>query len=106
MPKQSILRHIVMYSFKESTTDAEVEEVVKAFCALPGRIPEVIGFEHGINSSPEGKSEGFTHCFLVSFRDANARDVYIAHPAHQEFVNLVKERREKVIVLDYLIDAN
>jgi hypothetical protein len=104
MSKKSILRHIVMYKFKETATPAQIEEVVRAFCALPGKIPEVVGFEHGVNSSPEGKSDGFTHCFLVSFRNEKARDVYIAHPAHQEFVNIVKERREKVIVFDYLAE--
>jgi hypothetical protein len=38
---------------------------------------------------------------VVSFRDEAGRDVYLKHPAHLEYVNVVKDRREKVIVFDY-----
>ena len=96
-----VLRHIVMYKFKETTTPDQVAEVVEAFKGLPAKIPGVVGFEHGTNISPEGKSEGFTHVFLVSFPDEKARDGYLVHPAHDAFVKIVRERREKVIVMDY-----
>lgn len=99
-PKK-VLRHIVLYKFKEGVSDKQIQEVVDAFCQLPKKIDTVIGFEHGTNVSKEGKSEGFTHAFLVTFRDEKGRDAYIAHPAHQEYVNIVKDRREKVIVVDY-----
>ena len=96
-----VLRHIVLYKCKESTTAAQIAEVVEAFQGLPSKIPGVVGFEHGTNISPEGKSEGFTHSFLVTFPDETARDGYLVHPAHDAFVAIVRERREKVIVLDY-----
>ncbi len=96
-----VLRHIVMYKFKETTTPAQIAEVVEAFKGLPSKIPGVVGFEHGTNISPEGKSEGFTHSFMVTFPDEAARDGYLVHPAHDAFVAIVRERREKVIVLDY-----
>lgn len=96
-----VLRHIVMYKFKETTTADQIEEVIQAFSGLPGKIPQVLAFEKGTNVSPEGKSEGFTHCFLVTFKDEKDRDAYLIHQAHQDFVNIVKDRREKVIVIDY-----
>ncbi len=98
---QKVLRHIVLYKFKDSTTAAQITEVVEAFRELPEKIEGVIGFEHGTNISPEGKSEGFTHMFLVTFPDESTRDGYLVHPAHDAFVAIVRERREKVIVLDY-----
>jgi len=95
------LRHIVLYKFKDELKPQQVQEVIDAFAALPKKIDTVVGFEHGTNVSPEGKSEGLTHCFVVSFRDEKGRDAYLVHPAHLEYVKLVKDRREKVVVFDY-----
>jgi hypothetical protein len=96
-----VLRHIVMYKFKDDATPAQVQEVIDAFAGLPKKIPLIIGFEHGTNVSKEGKSEGFTHAFVVTFKNEADRDAYIAHPAHEAFVKVVRDRREKVVVFDY-----
>lgn len=96
-----VLRHIVLYKFKAEITEKQIQEVVDAFSALPGKIDAIAGYEHGTNVSPENKSEGFTHCFVVTFRDTAGRDVYLKHPAHDDYVKVVKDRREKVIVFDY-----
>ncbi|WP_425613490.1 Dabb family protein [Anatilimnocola sp. NA78] len=96
-----VLRHIVMYKFKPEMSAAQIQEVVDTFAALPKKIDEIVDFEMGTNVSPEGKSEGFTHCFVVSFRDEAGRDEYLKHPAHLAYVQVVKDRREKVIVFDY-----
>ena len=95
------LRHVVLYKFKAETTPQQIQEVVDAFSALPGKIDTITGFERGTNVSEENKSEGFTHCFVVTFRDTAGRAVYLKHPAHDEYVKVVKDRREKVIVFDY-----
>jgi hypothetical protein len=99
-----VLRHIVLYKFKDDLKPGQVDEVVAAFATLPKKIDTVIGFEHGTNVSGEGKSDGLTHSFVVTFRDESGRETYLKHPAHQEYVNLVRERREKVIVFDYWSD--
>ncbi|HVU86779.1 MAG TPA: Dabb family protein [Pirellulales bacterium] len=99
-----VLRHIVLYKFKDDATPAQVQEVVATFAALPKKIDGIVGFEHGTNVSPEGKSDGLTHVFVVSFVDEKARDAYLVHPAHQAYVNVVKDRREKVVVFDYWAD--
>lgn len=99
-----VLRHIVMYKFKDDITRVQLQEVVAAFSALPSKIDTIIGYEHGTNVSPEGKSEGFTHVFVVTFRDEQGRDKYLTHPAHLAYVQVVKDRREKVIVFDFWAD--
>jgi len=96
-----VLRHVVIYKFKETATPAQVSEVVTAFGKLPKQIDTIIGYEHGTNISSENKSEGFTHAFVVTFRDEAGRDKYLIHPAHDEYVKVVRDRREKVIVFDY-----
>ena len=49
----------------------------------------------------ENLSAGFTHCFLVTFRNAKARDAYLPHPAHEDFKKLVGPVLDKVLVVDY-----
>lgn len=98
---EKLLRHIVLYKFKADISEKQIQEVVDAFSALPKKIDTIAGYEHGTNVSQENKSEGFTHCFVVTFRDTAGRDVYLKHPAHDDYVKVVKDRREKVIVFDY-----
>ena len=95
------LRHVVLFRFKDSSTPADVARIVEAFRGLPQRIPEIKGFEWGTNVSPEGKAEGFTHCFFVSFATEADRDAYLPHPAHKEFVGIVGPHVDKVCVVDY-----
>ena len=102
---QTVLRHVVMYKFKPEMTAAQVQEVVDAFKGLPGKIPTIVEFEAGTNVSEEGKSEGFTHLFVVTFRDKAGLKVYLDHPAHADYVKVVKDRREKVIVFDYITET-
>ena len=96
-----VLKHIVMYKFKADLTAAQVEEVVDAFGKMTKQIDAVIGYEHGTNVSEEMKSEGFTHVFVVTFKDEAGRAIYLKHAAHDTYVALARERREKVIVFDY-----
>jgi hypothetical protein len=100
-PKTKVLRHVVMYKFKDSLPAAQLQQVIDAFAGLPGKIDAIIGFEKGTNVSPEGKSEGLTHVFVVTFRDEAGRDAYLKHPAHDAYVEVVKDKREKVVVFDY-----
>lgn len=99
--KAGKLRHVVLFKFKADATQAQVQEVVDAFAALPGKIPEIKGFEWGTDVSVEGKAEGFTHGFVVTFADAKGREVYLPHPAHQAFVKIVGPVLDKVLVFDY-----
>ena len=96
-----LLRHAVFFKFKEGVTDAQIDEVVRAFAALTERIDAIHDFEWGTDVSVENKSKGFTHAFLVTFRSEEARDKYLPHPAHQEFVKLVGPRVADVFVVDY-----
>lgn len=100
-PKTKVLRHVVMYKFKDGLPAAQLQQVVDAFSGLPGKIDAIIGFEKGTNVSPEGKSEGLTHVFVVTFKDEAGRDAYLKHPAHDAYVEVVKDKREKVVVFDY-----
>ncbi len=96
-----VLRHLVLYKFKPEVSPVQVQQVIDAFSKLPKQIDGIVAFEHGPNVSPEGKSDGLTYCFNVTFKDEHARDAYLKHPAHQEYVKVVQDKRERVVVLDY-----
>lgn len=99
--KPKMLRHVVMFQFKDSSSESDVQIVVDAFAALPAQIPEIADFEYGTNNSPEGLNDDLTHCFLVTFHSEADRETYLPHPAHQAFVEVLKPHLEKVTVIDY-----
>jgi len=101
MSSDQLLRHVVLFKFKEEVTEQQIQEVVDAFSALPDKIGTIVDFETGTDVSVENKAAGFTHGFIVSFEDEQGRDIYLPHPAHQEFVKLVGPRLENVLVFDF-----
>ncbi len=96
-----LLRHVVLFKFKDGTKDGDVEKIVNAFRALPGKIDTIVDFEWGTDMSTENKAEGFTHGFLVTFRDEKGRETYLPHAAHKEFIGIVGPHVDKVLVFDY-----
>ena len=97
----ALLRHVVLFKFTDETPPGQVQAIVAAFQALPSQIDLIQAFERGTDVSVENLAQGFTHCFLVSFRSAADRDAYLPHPAHRDFVNLLRPHLEKVLVFDY-----
>lgn len=100
----SILRHVVLFKFKDSTTTKQLKTITDAFGELPSKIKEIKDFEWGLNNSPEGLEKGLTHCFLVTFSSEADREVYLPHPAHKAFVDLASPFIADVLVVDYWAD--
>lgn len=101
---ESAVRHFVVFSYRPEATEAQIAEVTDAFRALQDRIPGIIGFEHGVNNSPEGLNHGFTHAYTLTFEDEAARDTYLPHPEHEAFGALLGRLGvvEDVFVVDYV----
>ncbi|HPH47347.1 MAG TPA: Dabb family protein [Chryseolinea sp.] len=87
--KSTEVKHIVIFKYKEKTTPAQIEEVTQAFKALKGKIPGIVSFEYGVNNSPENLNKGFTHAYLLTFKDVASRDAYLPHPEHNKFGELL-----------------
>jgi heme-degrading monooxygenase HmoA len=102
-PKEcpKMLKHVVLFKFKDGTTPEKIKEVEQAFASLPGKIDIIKGFEAGTNVSVESHSEGFTHCFVVSFLNEADRDAYLIHPDHKEFGKSLGGCLDKGLVVDY-----
>ncbi len=100
-PTRRVLRHVVLFAFKEAATPTQLQAIQQAFAALPSQITEIRSFEWGIDVSVEDLADGYTHCFLVTFGSLPDRDTYLAHPAHQAFVAQLQPHLAKALVIDY-----
>lgn len=98
---QSVLRHVVLFSFNETSSADDIASIEKAFGALPSKIKEIDDYEWGLNNSPEGLNKGLTHCFLVTFKSEADRAAYLPHPDHKAFVDLLGPHLKDVLVVDY-----
>jgi hypothetical protein len=95
------VQHIALFQFKSGTNDTIIQRAVDDLRRLTKVIPGIIDFSVGTNSSPEGLAGGLTHGFVMTFRDAAARDAYLPHPEHEKIKTLVQPHIEKVVVFDY-----
>ncbi len=97
----SVLRHVVLFKFKEGTTLADIKKVEDAFSGLPSKISQIMSYEWGLNNSPEGLEKGFTHCFFLTFNSEEDRAVYLPHPDHKAFGQILTPYLDDVLVIDY-----
>ncbi len=100
------LKHIVLFTFKSTSTPNEVENVAKTFAALYGKVPQVKKMEWGINMSPEHLDQGFTHCFTLTFNSEKDLADYQQNADHKAFQAVLKPHMDKVFVVDYFVEPN
>lgn len=96
-----VLRHVVLFKFKDGMTSQQVRQIENTFCALPSKVDTIYDFEWGTDVSVENRSEGFTHCFVVTFLSEADRAKYLPHPGHKELISILEPHLDKVIVVDY-----
>ncbi len=95
-------RHVVLFKFKDNATKTQIAHIEKEFAALPKKINTITDYEWGTDVTPNNKAQGFTHCFIVTFKDKAGLDVYIPHAAHQAFVKELLPILDKVLVIDFV----
>ena len=100
------LKHIVLFTFKSTSSPEEVKNVAKTFAALYGKVPQVKKMEWGINMSPEHLDQGFTHCFTLTFSSEKDLADYQQNPDHKVFQTVLKPHMDKVFVVDYFVEPN
>ncbi len=102
--QKGLLKHTVIFKFKNTAPKASVDSCVAAFKALEGKIKEIQAFEFGLNNSPENWHQGFTHCFVLTFKNYDDLAIYAEHPEHKAFGSIVGPHMEKVFVVDYVVE--
>jgi len=96
-----LLRHVVLFKFKDGTAEEQVGQIERAFCALPDKVDLIYDLEWGTDVSVENLQQGFTHCFVVTFLSEADRAAYLPHPDHKAFGKLLGPHLDKVLVIDY-----
>ena len=98
---EKLLRHVVLFRFKEDAKAKDIKAVEEAFAALPSKVDVIYDFEWGTDVSVENLADGFTHCFVVTFKSEADRAKYLPHPEHKAFVELIGPVLDKPFVVDY-----
>lgn len=93
--------HVVSFKFKDTATPAQIKEVEDAFRDLKKKIKEIQSYEWGTNISPEKLNKGFTHAFVLTFRNEQDRDAYLVHPDHKAFGARLGPILGDVFVIDF-----
>jgi len=82
------VKHVVLLRFMPAR-EAKIKEVMAALAGLKDKVPGIVDFSGGQNSSMEGLSKGYTHGFVMTFEDEASRDAYLPHPEHEKVKEMV-----------------
>jgi hypothetical protein len=88
-----MIRHVVLFTFVDSVTSAQVDELAAALDSLPGQIPEIVTYRHGRDL---GLSEtNFDYAVTADVASEEDLAVYRSHPVH---VRLIADHIEGNVV--------
>ncbi len=80
MPSNKILRHVVLFRFKDGTSQEQIAQIGEDFLALPDRIEAIQSLEWGSAINEPGS---YSHCLLVMARSEADLKAYEDHPEHK-----------------------
>ncbi|OGT63532.1 MAG: hypothetical protein A3J38_01045 [Gammaproteobacteria bacterium RIFCSPHIGHO2_12_FULL_45_9] len=80
-----MLRHIVLYTYRDSCSDAEIADIYQELDRISSALPGRISYTWGKYQSHEGRNKGYTHALITDFIDEQARNLFIDDPLRIEF---------------------
>ncbi len=97
-----MIDHIVLLKLKKGSSQNQIDIIFKSILRLKDEIPGIISISYGQDNSPQIRNHGFTHGFVIRFKDSQARDNYLPHPKHQSVAKeSVSPNVEDILVFDY-----
>jgi len=94
-----LLRHIVLFAFKESVPPAERAALLEAIRGLRAKVPSLRSLELGENISP-ARAQGYTHVLLETFDDRDGLALYAAHPEHVPVLARIRDAASQLLAVD------
>ena len=94
-----MIRHVVLWTFKDSVAPAEQAAIVAAVRALATTVPSLRALEVGENVSP-ARAQGYTHILLETFDDRDALAAYASHPDHLPVLARLRDAVAQLIAVD------
>jgi Stress responsive A/B Barrel Domain len=98
MAHKPLLRHLVLFTFRETISATEIATVEAAFRQLPQAIAAIADLEWGqsINTT-----SAYQYSLIVSFYTKADLEDYHNHPAHQSIATTYGLLIQQVVVGDY-----
>jgi len=97
----SKVKHIALFKFKPEVTEDQIDDIFDQILNATEEIPGIEDYVSGVDSSPEGLTQGYTHGFIMTLTDAAARDAYLTHPEHEKIKVLLETNVESVLAFDF-----
>ena len=94
-----MIRHVVLWAFKDSVPPAERDAILAAVRALATTVPRLRSLEVGENVSP-ARAQGYTHVLLESFDDRDALAAYASHPDHLPVLARLRDAVAQLLAVD------
>jgi hypothetical protein len=95
------VQHMVILKFKSEVTADRIDELFAMIDDMKGKIPGIEYCAGGPYSSPEGFNQGYTHGFLVTFKDVASRDAYLPHPEHAKVRDALLASIDAAVAFDF-----
>ena len=94
-----MIRHVVLWAFKDGVPPAERDAIVDAIRALRATVPSLRSLEVGENVSP-GRAQGYTHVLLETFDDLAGLAAYASHPDHVPVLARLRDAVAQLVAVD------
>src|SRR5699024_8854737 len=102
--RRIMYRHVAFIRFKDELSEEKRQHWLDEFNKLQSLIPTIRSASAGLNIVA-GASGGYHLCLVVDFDDEQGYREYQVHPEHMKLVNLYKEFKEQISVIDYLPES-
>jgi hypothetical protein len=79
-----MIRHVVMFRWNDTVTEAHLTVVAAALDALPAAIPEIVDYRHGPDQ--QLAPTNFDYAVVGDFVSVEAYVTYRDHPVHQQLI--------------------
>lgn len=94
------VKHTVLFGFKKTADEAQIQEAITALNRLPGLISEIQDWEIAEDLGKRESSLRFA--LLATFADMAAMERYLKHPEHERAVAQAAPLLEQVAEHDYV----
>jgi hypothetical protein len=84
-----MIQRTVLLKFAETTTQAQLQEVIERFKALKNVLTGIVEIQAGLNISE--KSKEFQIVLMVGFENQAALDAYTVNEDHQAVASFIRE---------------
>lgn len=96
-----MIEHIVLFKFREGTSEAKKEECARRLRHLIYELPGIIDIQAGQNYS--SRSKGYSMALTVRFKSKEDHEHYTPSPEHQAVLAFMNDALTDTLAVDFEI---